>query len=541
MLLSALIAGLDITPASGGLSLDPDITHATDDSRHVRPGSLFVARAGTRHHGDAYIDAARAAGAAAILCEPASSPQGPTATPPPLTTPNASRALALLTARLAGDPTADMRVVGITGTNGKTTTAMLVQQLLAAAGLRCGLIGTVWVDDTVERAPAALTTPSAIDLAHITRRMRSRGCTALAMEASSHALHQHRTDGLRFSVAVFTNLTRDHLDYHGTMDHYAAAKARLFQSLPASGTAVVNAADPATPRIIRDCPARIWRAAVIHTPPAPPPPAHDLSVRIHTLARTGMSLAFDGLWGPWHVRVPLVGAFNAANILHAAAAAYALGAPVPTLQAALEQAAPPPGRLEPVHAPTPSPAPAHPAVYVDYAHTPDALERAIAACRDILAHESAPAAVPAGRLTVVFGCGGERDPGKRPIMGALVARAADRGIATSDNPRSEDPADILRQVLSGVPADHRSAVSAIPDRAQAIRAAVHDARAGDIVLIAGKGHEDYQILPDGRGGTLKRHFDDRLHARAALAAFPPPAHHRPAHAAPEHGAGAPPR
>ena len=514
MKLSALIAGLEITPADAARPpRDPEISTATDDSRAARPGCLFVARAGAKHDGRAYIDAAVRAGAAAIVTDAAGAAEaGARATsatgPAWLCAQDPARAIALLAARLAGDPTLHMDVVGVTGTNGKTTTAGLVQQLLNGSGRRCGLIGTIWVDDGREKRAASLTTPSAVDLAEITARMKTNGCDSLAMEASSHALHQRRVAGLRFKVGVFTNLTRDHLDYHGTMEAYAAAKALLFEALPAQGTAIINADDPGAERMVRVCKAPVWRAKVRST--GERGAAADLSVCIEELSRSGMRLAFDGHWGRWNARVGLVGAFNAANVLHAAAAAHALGLSPAAMAPLLERASAPPGRLESVGGQ------AGRAVYVDYAHTPDALGRAIATCREILESEHARTGTR-GRLLVVFGCGGERDPGKRPMMGALASARADAVIVTSDNPRSEDPEEIVRQIVAGAVASDRHRVTAIVDRAEAIRSAVMRAGAGDIVLIAGKGHEDYQIVPDGRGGTVKRHFDDREEARATLA------------------------
>ena len=512
--LSALIAGLEITPADAARAVgDPEIASATDDSRAARPGCVFVARAGAKHDGRAYIDAAVKAGAAAIIADAATAHEaGARAKGAPgpawLCAADPAWAIAMLAARLAGDPTAHMDVVGITGTNGKTTTAALVQQLLSGGGRKCGLIGTIRVDDGRERRTASLTTPSAVELAEITARMKKNGCEAVAMEASSHALHQRRVAGLHFRVGVFTNLTRDHLDYHATMEAYGAAKAMLFESLPANGTAIVNADDPAAERMVRDCKAPVWRARVRRA--GERGAAADLSVAIEELSRSGMRLAFDGHWGRWRARVGLVGAFNAANVLHAAAAAHALGMPPANIAPLLERADAPPGRLESVGGRTGR------AVYVDYAHTPDALERAMATCREILESEHTRTGVR-GRLVVVFGCGGERDPGKRPMMGALASAQADVVIVTSDNPRSETPEAIVEQIVAGAAAPDRHRVTAVVDRAEAIRAAVARAGAGDIVLIAGKGHEDYQIMPDGRGGSAKRHFDDREEARAALA------------------------
>ncbi len=510
MKLSVLLEGLQIVrdPGAPG-GPDPDIVHITDDSRAVRPGTLFVARPGTRQDGRAYVGAAVAAGVAAIVAD---SGTAPLVGPVWLHAADTARALALLASRFHGDPTARLSVVGATGTNGKTTTTNLIHQILTAAGIRCGLIGTISTHDGREERPATLTTPSAVDLAALAARMVANGCAALAMEVSSHALHQQRTAGTRFKVGIFTNLTRDHLDYHGTMEAYAAAKKLLFDALPAApdGVAIVNADDPWCERMVADCKARIVRTRVLNATTAHA--SADLTVRIDELAASGMSLTFDGQWGGWSARVPLVGAFNAANILHAAAAAHALGVSVAALAGALAHAAPPPGRMEVVRWAGIE----GPAVYVDYAHTPDALERALTVCREILDTHARTSGVR-GRLCVVFGCGGDRDAGKRPLMGALAGERADAVIITSDNPRTEAPEGIITRIMSGVRAHDRAKVMAVDDRALAIRTAIAQAARADIVLIAGKGHENYQLVPDGQGGTASRHFDDREQARAALA------------------------
>jgi UDP-N-acetylmuramoyl-L-alanyl-D-glutamate--2,6-diaminopimelate ligase len=418
-----------------------------------------------------------------------------------------TRLAGALADRLAGSPSRHLRLVGITGTNGKTTMAFLVQQFLRAAGDRCGLIGTVTVDDGCRAAPASLTTPGAIQLAAILGRMVANGCSACAMEVSSHALDQGRADALRFAAAVFSNLTGDHLDYHGTMERYAAAKARLFAMLPPEGTAVVNADDPWHRAMIAGCRARVLRCSVREeggggAEPRDGTPGADCTAIVHASRLGWQDATFRGPWGSVRTRLPLVGRHNAMNALEAAAAASAVGVPAGAICAALSACTSPPGRLEPVTTPE-DPF----AVLVDYAHTDDALLNVLGALRPLVG--------AGGRLVTVFGCGGDRDRTKRPRMMRVACEGSDRVVVTSDNPRTEDPEAIIDEVLAGRPGDCRAAVLRQPDRARAIATAVSEARPGDIVLIAGKGHEDYQIV-----GTERRPFDDRVAAREALGRGP---------------------
>ncbi|MBL8763281.1 MAG: UDP-N-acetylmuramoyl-L-alanyl-D-glutamate--2,6-diaminopimelate ligase [Phycisphaerae bacterium] len=512
MELGALIAGLDARPhwVEGGA--DPRrlrICDLTDDSRTALPGSLFIARGGGRADGRRFIPDAIALGAVAVLAE------GEETELPDAARAAVSRSgavlvtcgnLPLITARLAerfyGAPSSRLRLIGVTGTNGKTTTTFLVHQMLDRASDRCGLIGTVCVDDGCEVAPAALTTPPATELSRTLARMIESGCTACAMEVSSHALHQERVGGLRFGVGVFTNLTRDHLDYHGDMARYAQAKAMLFERLEPGALAIVNADDPAHTRMIRDCPAEIWTCSL--------GPGSDATCR----AQAGAGgVQFTGPWGAFTAPFPLVGEFNLMNGLQAVAAAHRVGSErlnrealaglVPSLTA-------PPGRLQPV-----TDVGAALSVYVDYAHTDDALRRALSTLRASLRGDYGTRS--RGRLWCVFGCGGDRDRTKRPLMGAAAVELADRVVVTSDNPRTESPHSIIEEILAGVPADRRGGVRIQPERETAIRDAIGAAGPGDVVLIAGKGHEDYQILPDGHGGTVRRHFDDREVACRVLA------------------------
>jgi UDP-N-acetylmuramoyl-L-alanyl-D-glutamate--2,6-diaminopimelate ligase len=490
MSLADLIRESPVEVASGA----PDVVIAsvTDDSRRAADGALFVARRGTTAHGDAYIDDAVRRGATAVLSD------GPAAARPGvvhLRCADPAAMAARLAERLAGEPSTTLALVGVTGTNGKTTVATLIRHVLTAAGLPCGLIGTVHVDlgpgDAASGPePAALTTPSACETSALLGRMVARGCRACAMEVSSHALDQGRTSGLRFAGAVFTNLSGDHLDYHGTMDAYAAAKASLFAGLPADGWAVINADDPAASLMART------DADVVFT--SVDDPGADCRAAVLDASIDGARVRFTGPWGEFETQLPLPGRHNVANALQAAAVGSRLGLDADALRAALATASAPPGRLEPVSGPDDDCT-----VLVDYAHTDDALDNVLAALRPL---------VPADRrLRVVFGCGGDRDRTKRPRMAAAACRWADDVVVTSDNPRTEDPESIVDDVLAGIPASHRDRAVRRTDRDAAIRAAIATADAGDVVVIAGKGHEDYQIV-----GTTKRPFDDRVVARAAL-------------------------
>jgi UDP-N-acetylmuramoyl-L-alanyl-D-glutamate--2,6-diaminopimelate ligase len=528
MRLQALIDGLDVraAPASTTAPLAPDwgdarVCDLTEDSRTIMPGSLFVARRGGKNDGRQFAASAVAQGAIAVLTDD-----------PELALPPGSGAIKLLAGanmrlerlaaefaeRFYGEPTSRLAVVGVTGTNGKTTTTFLIHQLLNAAAHRCGLIGTVQIDDGSEVAPAILTTPPAMELSRTFARMLECGCKAAAIEASSHALDQDRVAAVRFRVGIFTNLTQDHLDYHGTMDRYAEAKARLFTALPADGTAIVNGSDPWCERMLRDCRARVWRCAVRHAAEPISPAFESAQCRavIRAMGPWGLDVEITGPWtnssggvaAAWSLRLPLPGEHNAMNALQAAAAAVVLGLPPEVVARGLAMVSAPPGRLQPVPLPAPL---TGPVVYVDYAHTDDALERTLLACRQMLT------AASTGRLHCVFGCGGDRDRTKRPKMGRAAATLADAVIITSDNPRTEQPSAIITDILAGVPAAHAGKITVHPDRERAIHEAIAAADPHDLILIAGKGHETYQILPDGRGGTITRDFDDRAVAAAALA------------------------
>ena len=446
----------------------------TDDSRAVADGALFVAVRGSARDGHDFLAAAEQLGATAAMVEDASR-----TTLPALVVRDGRRAAAVAATAAFGEPARQLRLVGVTGTNGKTTTAGILRHLLDGADRRSASIGTLGVlvgSEGVELpGGGGLTTPGPVELQRLLRALVDRGVGTVAMEVSSHSLEQRRVEGLRFEAAVFTNLTRDHLDYHGTMEEYFASKALLVAQIAPGGAAVLNADDDA------------WRAL----------PAAPRTVRFSTADRVADVYARRVVFGPRgseftlhapesaaaKVRLPLIGDFNVSNAVGAAAAAIALGMSAAEAAARLASVPQVPGRLELVAE--------HPSVLRDYAHTPDALERALDAVRPFAT----------GRLIVVFGCGGDRDRGKRPEMGAIAERKADVAILTSDNPRTEDPERILDDVEAGMKGRNHERVE---DRRAAIERALAIAGEADVVLLAGKGHETYQIR-----GTTKLPFDEK--------------------------------
>jgi len=506
MRLAALLDGLgrlaDAGPGGPASRLAPhvdlEVGGVAVDSRRVRPGDVFFALAGAQADGAQHVADAIRRGARAIVAE---RPLGDLPAGVALVvSPDARALLAHAAARAAGDPSRALTLVGVTGTNGKTTTAWLLDGIFRAGGARTGFIGTVAYRVGDATRPAPLTTPDAITLAELLAEMRDAGVTHASMEVSSHALAQRRVDGLAFDAAVFTNLTRDHLDYHASLDHYFASKERLFRELlPAGGKrdalAVVHTRDEFGVRLTRDLGVRcvsVGRAA-------------GSMVRLRdersTLAGTRGVLELDGRALPF--TSPLVGAPHGENVAVAAAAAWALGIAPDVIAAGIAATPAPPGRVERLDGDGFT-------VVVDYAHTPDALGRLLEALRPLVS----------GTLITVFGCGGDRDPGKRPLMGAEAARWSDVVIVTSDNPRTEEPQAIVDAIEPGVRATlapladgGRRGYAVELDRRRAIVRAVGMARAGDLVVVAGKGHEDYQIL-----GTEKRHFDDREEVQRALGA-----------------------
>jgi UDP-N-acetylmuramoyl-L-alanyl-D-glutamate--2,6-diaminopimelate ligase len=456
-------------------------------SAEVRPGNLFFAIRGARNDGAIYAQQAVARGAAALVAEEALPLPVPV-----LVVDCARRALADAARYYYRDPSRAVSVVGVTGTNGKTTTAHLIRACLQADRRQTGLLGTIAYEFGGRRIPAANTTPDPVRIQGYLREMADRFASACVMEVSSHSLDQERVRGVRFATGVFTNLTQDHLDYHGTMAAYGKAKARLFASLQPGAAAVLNRDDPAA-ATMADALGPGVRTLWFGLSP-------DAEVRAENLQRGPDGTRFTMVMpnGRVELFLRLVGLHNVQNALGAAAAALSLGASELTVASALEDARPVPGRLELVEAPLGRGDRVR--VFVDYAHTPDALDK-VCGCL---------AEVCEGRLHVVFGCGGDRDRGKRSPMAAAVARHADAAYLTSDNPRSEDPDAILDEMVPGL-AGASCAHVRIPDRAEAIRAAVAAAMPGDTILIAGKGHETYQVFKDSVVP-----FDDRLEAARAL-------------------------
>ncbi len=461
----------------------------TLDSRAVRAGDAFVALRGTRQHGILFAPAALASGASVVIAE-APAPPAPPTVAPVVWIDGLCERLGAIAARFHGEPCAALRVVGVTGTNGKTSTVQLLAQALHHAGRRVATVGTLGAGLFGALREGERTTPDAIAVQALLRDFRDLGAQDVAMEVSSHALDQGRVNGVHFSVAVFTNLTRDHLDYHGTMEAYGAAKARLF-AWPGLGWAVVNVDDGFGRALADRLPADVQRLRCAIDAEA----AEIRASAVRTDAR-GLRFHLATPWGEAEVATALLGRFNVANLLGVVGALGALGVDFAAICDALAALRPVNGRMARLGGDG-----TQPLVVVDYAHTPDALEQALLTLR---AH-------CAGALVCVFGCGGERDAGKRPQMAAIAARLADRVIVTDDNPRSEDGDAIVAQILTGF--DRPGAVTVQRDRAAAIGVAVQAATSADIVLIAGKGHEPYQEIA---GRRLP--FDDLVVARSALAA-----------------------
>jgi len=466
---------------------DVNVTGVVDDSRQVEEGSCFVAVRGPEADGHRYIASAAAGGAVAIVCEdPANADRDRAAA----VVTDTRKAAGPLAQAMLGWPARKLAAVAVTGTNGKTTVARLTQAILLAAGRRCGMVGTIRHDTGGRTVAARNTTPGAIELASLTAEMVEAGCSHLVMEVSSHALDQHRTTGIDFQVGVFTNLSGDHLDYHKTMEAYLGAKARLFESLASSATAVINRDDPAGEKIAARTAARVlWYGLG---------PGGELRGAVERMDVSGATFSMSCGREVVTVRSPLIGRYNVLNCLAAAATAGALGVDLPAAAGALADVESVAGRLERVKAE------ASYRVFVDYAHTDDALENVL---------ETMARICGGGRLILVFGCGGDRDRTKRPRMARVAQQYADRIVLTSDNPRSEKPREILDEVFAGLDATGRSKTHVQIDRRLAIEEAVGSAAPGDVVLIAGKGHEDYQII-----GGRRVHFDDVETGARAIAA-----------------------
>ena len=493
MTLAAVLAALgdlvvSTTEAAGART--PAFAGVAYDSRRVTDGAVFVALKGLKADGLDFVPEARRRGAALVVSE--------SARPEHLDVPwmvvrDGRLALALIGAEVHGHPSREIPVIGVTGTNGKTTTTYLLAAILDAAGQSAGVMGTVHYKIGQEAREAARTTPEASDVQALLRQMIEAGNRSCVMEVSSHALALRRVDGVRFAAGAFTNLTRDHLDFHADMESYFAAKRRLFEMLGPDAPGIINADDPRAPALVATCPRSLTYG--IHKP---------ADVRPDGLVMDLAGVRFTATTpaGPVEIRSSLVGRPNVYNLLAAVATASALGVPRQAIADGLASQTGVPGRFEVVSSPADGVT-----VVVDYAHTDDALRNLIETARPLTA----------GRVITLFGCGGDRDRTKRPLMGMVAARLSDVVVITSDNPRSEDPLAVIEEIRRGIPAgeaasDRTPDVIAVVDRAAAIEKAVALARPGDLVLIAGKGHEKTQHI----GGRVLA-FDDADVSRAALA------------------------
>ncbi|MCD8374406.1 MAG: UDP-N-acetylmuramoyl-L-alanyl-D-glutamate--2,6-diaminopimelate ligase [Oscillospiraceae bacterium] len=473
MKLRDVLAGLEITCLRA--DLDTEINAVRYDSRSVERGDLFVAVRGFQTDGHAFIPAAVNNGAAAVVCESA-----PDVDAPYIAVPDSRLALALAAKNFYRDPASEIQVIGVTGTNGKTTTTTLIKRILDSTGAKTGLIGTNAVVIGSEAEPAAHTTPESADLQALLRKMADAGCRCAVMEVSSHALSLCRVAGVRFAVGAFTNLTQDHLDFHKTMDNYAAAKAGLFAQCV---KAVINADDVYSP-VMLDAAQRGGAETATYSLLSP---AADIYARGLLLKPDSLSFSAVTADVSETVQLGMPGRFSVYNALCAIGCCTALGVPLGQCAAALRGVGGPKGRMESV------PTDGDYTIIIDYAHTPDALENALRTLRE--------GAV--GRVVAVFGCGGDRDRGKRPKMGKIAAEQADFAVITSDNPRTESPDAIIEDILGGTGAE-KTNYTVIPDRSAAIEWAIENHVSGDIILLAGKGHETYQEV-----GHVRRHMDER--------------------------------
>jgi UDP-N-acetylmuramoyl-L-alanyl-D-glutamate--2,6-diaminopimelate ligase len=478
--------GGSVVEAQG--EIDVEIREIASDSQKVSPGSLFIALKGSKQDGRQFISEAIERGAAAVVLEGAmpriGSEKGGSVGMVRVS--DARRALSHLASYFFGHPAAGMRLVGVTGTNGKTTTTFLIHALLKQSGLKAGLLGTILYDLGGRTMEATHTTPGSIDLQRYFSEMRSAGATHAVMEVSSHALDQGRVDGCRFGAAVFTNLTRDHLDYHGTLETYFASKRKLFDLT--EGRRLINIDDPWGRKLQEEAPERSWSYGIERK--------GDLCPREIESGFDGIRMTVETPIGEIEIGSSLVGRYNIYNLLSAVGVGIALGLSGSEISAGIASMSGVPGRFEKIDLGQDF------SVIVDYAHTEDALDRLLQAVCDLSPR----------RIITVFGCGGDRDRGKRPKMGAVSARLSGKTILTSDNPRSEEPTSILREIEAGFPSPAPD-YEVIPNRQEAIARAIGLAEGGDAVVIAGKGHENYQII-----GKERLPFDDRTVARSALAA-----------------------
>lgn len=486
----------DLPELLKGLAAEPvpalRVTGVETDSRRVRPGQLFLAAPGERRHGLEFAAQAVAGGAAAVAWDAG---EAPSLDVPAIHVAQLGARVGEIAARFHGRPSERLFVIGITGTDGKTSCAHILAQALSGIGQRCAYLGTLGYGELPRLEEASHTTPDPVRLQTWLARFAADGVDAGALEVSSHALAQSRVGGTRFGAAVLTNVGRDHLDYHGSLEEYAAAKRRLF-TMPGLGLAVLNGDDAQGAEWAAELAGGVDVVAYGLQPDVASLGGRYVQA-VEVLAQPhGLVVDVDGSWGRLRLTSGLLGRFNAYNLLAALAVLLARGVEPQDAAAALAKVTTVPGRMEVVAGP-----PARPLVVVDYAHTPGALEQALAA---VCEHTN-------GRVHCVFGCGGERDPGKRPLMGAVAARHADAVWITDDNPRSEDPAAITDEIAAGLPAGAPATVE--HDRAAAIAQAIAAAGPQDAVLIAGKGHESTQQIGDER-----RHFDDREAARRILEA-----------------------
>lgn len=476
-MMQRLISGL---PISGEAPAGLEIGGIAYDSRVVREGDLFVAWKGDHFDGASFASAAIERGAVAVL----SSPPARSADVPWLTAEDPRRLMSPLAAKLFGHPDREMRIVGVTGTNGKSTVIALLASILSAAGEATGRLGTLGYHFDGEVFPGERTTPEAVDLFRTLRQMRDLGAEAISMEVSSHALAQGRVDDLGLDAALFTNLSRDHFDFHRNFDSYFEAKRGIFDRLKPGGRAVVNIDDPYGRRLVRE----LGDACTFGAGGQVAPLRLDLSME-------GVNARLETPRGEIEISSPLLGRYNAENLLAAVAGAEALGIEHEAIRTGLAECRPIPGRLQAVGNGDPFP------VYVDFAHTPAALEAALQSVREFTGR----------RVILLFGCGGDRDPGKRFEMGKVAGENADLAIVTSDNPRSEDPLEIIAAVKAGIVESGNQNYRIVPDRREAIRRAVAIANENSVVLLAGKGHESFQIIGDRR-----LPLSDRDEALAAL-------------------------
>ena len=474
MKLNELLKNVEILNILGDTEVE--ITGVNIDSRKIREGHLFIAIPGTQTDGHKFIPKAIELGAAAILCENIPDYQEPGVTY--ITVKSTEDSVGKVATQFFGDPSSKLKLVGVTGTNGKTTIATLLYNMFRKFGHKCGLLSTVCNYIEGEAIPADHTTPDPIELNHLLAQMVEAGCEYAFMECSSHAIAQKRIGGLRFAGGIFTNLTRDHLDYHGTFENYRDAKKAFFDGLDKDAFAITNADDKNGAVMVQNCKAQIKTYSTRTMA--------DFKAKIIECHFEGMYLDINGK----EVGVQFIGKFNVSNLLAVYGAAVMLGKKPEDILIVLSTLKSVNGRLEPIHSPE-----GYTAV-VDYAHTPDALENVLSAIHEVLDGK--------GKVITVCGAGGNRDKGKRPLMAQEAVKQSDKVIITSDNPRFEEPQDIINDMLAGLDNKQMKKVISIVDRREAIRTACMMAEKGDVILIAGKGHEDYQEIKG-----VKHHFDDK--------------------------------